>query len=120
MSLIDLLVLLAAMVVWQLLTINSRLADAGATLQSLDREVFHLAQEQNSSYGQCTRCGRRAVVRHVVPKNGKTDVAAPDEFYCQACWWMSETMVVSEENKLYKDLATVADRIAAQVGPGAR
>ena len=106
------------LIIWQLSTISARLFQMMVTLQSLDAEVFHLAQEQNPAYGICGSCGRRAIVRHVVPKDGESDAADPDMFYCQSCWWMSDSVRVSDEDKHYKDRLSDRDRMAARVGPG--
>ena len=106
------------LVVWQLSRIGARLSQLIAMLRSIDGEVFHLAQEQNPNYGVCDNCGRRTVVRHVVPKNTKRDVDKIDLFYCQGCWWMSDSIHVSEDNKHYKDLRPERDGWAANIGPG--
>lgn len=105
-------------VAWQLHKLATCLSQVTALLHSIDTEVFHLAQEQNPNYGLCSSCGRRAIVRHVVPKDHKGDVDAPEMFYCQSCWWMSDSVRVNDENKNYKDRLTERDRLAARVGPG--
>jgi hypothetical protein len=105
------------LVVWQLSSIGARLSQMIAMLRSLDAEVFHLAQEQNPNYGLCDGCGCRAIVRHVIPKGCETDANAPELFYFQSCWWMSDSARVSDENKHYKDRLSERDRFAARVGP---
>lgn len=106
-----------AIVGWQLNNISSRLSQLRATLQSIDTEVFHLAQEQNPNYGLCDRCGQRSVVRHVVPKSHMGVADTPEMFYCQSCWWMSDSVQVSDENKHYRDRLTASDRLAMGIGP---
>lgn len=106
------------LIVWQLRSIGTRLSQLLATLQSIDAEVFHLAQEQNPNCGICGSCGRRTIVRHVFPKDRKVDEDAPEMFYCKSCWWMSDSVQVSDENKHYKDRLSDSDRLAARVGPG--
>ena len=92
---------------------------AVALLKSLDEELFHVAQEQNPHYGSCTRCGRRAVVRHVVPRGREEDPNSPDPFYCQRCWWLSaDVLVAGDEARAFKDRLTKEDKIAAAAGPG--
>jgi len=106
-------------VIWQLAGIASRLSRLAAILKSLDSEVFHLAQESNPAYGQCDSCGRRAPVRHVFPTNAKDQAAeTPETFYCQACWWMSDSVAMGDESRHYKDRQTARDVLAAKVGPG--
>ena len=106
------------LVLWQLSTIGSRLSQLFVILKSIDGEVFHLAQEQNPNYGACDSCGRRTIVRHVIPKDRKSDADTSEMFYCQSCWWMSDSVQVSDENKHYKDRPSERDRMAARVGPG--
>lgn len=122
MSLLDIAVLfiavIAIFVAYQLSGIRSETRRAVRLLQSLDEELFHLAREQNPHYGSCSRCGRRAVVRHVLPRDGEPDPNAPDMFYCQPCWWLSSTVRVGDEEKYYKDRLTKEDVTAANVGPG--
>jgi hypothetical protein len=103
---------------WQLSKMAAHLSQLKATLQSIDAEVFHLAQEQNPNYGLCDSCGRRAIVRHVVPKDHKSEVETLEMFYCQSCWWMSDSVQVSDETKYYKDHLSERDRLAARIGPG--
>ena len=105
-------------IVWQLMKIGSHLSRLVVTLTSLDSEVFHLAQEQNPNYGQCDNCGRRAIVRHVLPSDTESSAEDSEMFYCQACWWMSDSVRVSDEGKHYKDRPSERDRFAATVGPG--
>lgn len=107
------------LIIWQLASIGAKLGRSTALLESLDAEVFRVAQEQNPSYGVCSSCGRRAIVRYVVPRDREPDPAEPELFYCQSCWWMSSSVRVSDENKRYKDRLTSRDRLAASVGPGA-
>ena len=121
MSLLDIAVVfilaIAILLAYQLSRIRSETRRAVGLLQSLDEELFHLAQEQNPHYGSCSRCGRRAVVRHVVPQNGEPDLNAPDMFYCRPCWWLSSTVRLGEEEKYYKDRLSKEDIYAANVGP---
>jgi hypothetical protein len=107
-----------ALVVWQLSTIGTRLSQLLALLKVIDGEVFHLAQEQDPNYGACDSCGRRTVVRHVVPKNRTGDADTSDMFYCQSCWWTSDSVQISDDNKHYKDRLSERDRMAANIGPG--
>ena len=104
-------------IIWQLGRIGTRLVDIAVTLRSLDAEVFRFAQEENPSYGLRDNCGRRAIVRHVVPKGSEKSPSDQEMFYCQACWWMSDSVTVSDENKRYKDRLSDRDRLAAEVGP---
>lgn len=104
--------------IWQLSRIAGHLFQISGTLHSLDAEVFRLAQEQNPSYGLCSKCSRRAIVRYVVPKAEAIGSSDVELFYCQACWWMSDSVQVSDENKYYKDRLLEHDRIAANIGPG--
>ena len=104
--------------IWQLSRVAARLLHIAVTLQSLDAEVFRLAQEQNPSYGLCSDCGRRAIVQHVIPKVGANGSSVAELFYCQACWWTSDSVQASDEKKHYKDRLSERGRIAAQVGPG--
>ena len=106
-------------VIWQLALVASHLSLVVASLRSLDSEVFHLAQEYNPRYGQCDSCGRRATVRNVVPKDSEPSKSSADTFYCQACWWMSDSVSMGDEARHYKDRPTEQDRLAAMVGPGA-
>lgn len=94
------------------------LRQAVTLLQSLDNELFRVAQEQNPHYGCCTRCGRRSIVRHVVPREGKQEENAPDMFYCKPCWWLSSTVTMGDEQKYYKDRLKEEDARAAHLGPG--
>lgn len=112
------LVLGIAIVVWLLSKIWTILSRLLVTLTSLDAEVFRLAQEQNPNYGQCDNCGRRAIVQHVIPISGEEPTDAPELFYCQACWWLSDSVHVTDDGKHYKDRPSVRDRLAATVGPG--
>ena len=105
-------------VVWQLFKIGVHLSRLGLTLHSLDSEVFRLAQEQNPNYGQCDNCGRRAIVRHVIPTAGEVSTDGSELFYCQACWWLSDSVRVSDDGKHYKDRPSERDQWAARVGPG--
>jgi hypothetical protein len=98
--------------------ISSDLHRAVALLQSLNDELFHLVQEQNPHYGACDGCGRRAVVRHVLPNDGEPDPNAPDRFYCQSCFWLSSTVRLGDEGKFFKDRMTRRDIAAANAGPG--
>jgi hypothetical protein len=122
MSLFDWFALLlcagVVLIVWELARIGTTLRLTLTLLESLEAEVFHLAQEQNPSYGVCSKCGRREVVRHVVPKGDETGSATPEMFYCQNCWWMSSTVQLGDDNKRYKDRFTERDRLAASAGPG--
>jgi hypothetical protein len=104
-------------VVWQLSKIGAHLSRLAVALNSLDSEVFHLAQEQNPNYGQCDNCGCRAIVRHVLPNHGESSGDGSETFYCQACWWMSDSVHVGDEEKHYKDRPSERDRFAARVGP---
>ena len=106
------------LIVWQLTKIAARLSQMVVMLQSLDAEAFHLAQEQNPSYGICSNCGRRAIVSHVVPTDPDSMVAESEMFYCRNCWWLSNSVRVSDENKHYKDRLSDRDTWAATVGPG--
>lgn len=103
-------------VMWQLSSISSFLKLAILNLQSLDKEVFHLSQEQNPNYGQCDNCGTRGLVRHVVPVE-HDDTDDDELFYCKACWWMSDTAEVSDEEKYHKDRMTERDKLAERIGP---
>ena len=107
-----------AIIGWQLIKIGARLSQLVVTLHSLDTEVFHLAQEQNPNYGRCDSCGRRAIVRHVIPTGGEVSADGSELFYCQACWWLSDSVRVSDDGKHYKDRPSARDRLAATVGPG--
>lgn len=112
------LVVAVLVIIWQLARIGSFLSSLAATLNSLDSEVFHLAQEQNPSYGQCHLCGRRAAVRLVIPKEPLAQSEPPEQsFYCHACYWMSDTVVLGDANVHYKDRLSARDRLAARVGP---
>ena len=106
------------LVVWQLAMISARFAQTVAMLQSLDAEVFHLAHEQNPSYGICSDCGLRAIIRHVLPKTSDVDSVDADMFYCKNCWWMSDIIILGDENKHYKDGLSELDRMALRAGPG--
>jgi hypothetical protein len=106
-------------VAWQLIKIVARLSQLVVTLHSLDSEVFHLAQEQNPSYGRCDSCGSRAVVQHVIPTGGEVSADGSEMYYCQACWWLSDSVRVSDDGKHYKDRPSARDRLAATIGPGA-
>lgn len=121
MSIIELILVLVgfgiALVIWQLSKINSFLNGIVYKLQSLDGEVFHLSQEKNPNYGQCDGCGSRGIVRHVIPKERYKTTADEDLFYCKACWWMSDSVDVSNEEKYYKDRIQERDKLAAKVGP---
>jgi len=105
------------LIVWQLSNIAARLFHTMQILRSLDAEVFHLAQEQNPNYGICDKCGRRAIVMHVVPKARESRAAGLENFYCQGCWWMSDLVQVGDPNKHYKDRASKRDQTAASIGP---
>jgi len=105
-------------VVWQLIKIGAHLSQLLVKIHSLDSEVFHLAQEQNPNYGQCDNCGRRAIVRHVVPTGGEVSADGSEMFYCQACWWLSDSVRVSDDGKHYKDRPSARDRWPATVSPG--
>jgi len=122
MSLLDIaavfISVIAILIAYQLSRIRSETRRAVSLLQSIDEELFHLAQEHNPHYGSCSRCGRRAVVRHVLPQNGEPDLNAPDMFYCQSCWWLSSTVRVGEEGKYYKDRLSKEGVTAANAGPG--
>lgn len=122
MSFLDIaLALLAAIVIlvaYQLSGIAHQIRRAINLLQSLDEELFRLAQEHNPRYGCCTNCGRRAIVRHVVPRDAELDTDAPDMFYCQRCWWLSGTVKAGDEQKYYKDRLSKEDSAAARAGPG--
>jgi len=85
-------------------------------LQSLDQEVFHIAQEQSSSYGCCDKCGNRTYVRNVVPK-GEQPGDSVDIFYCKACWWLSDSVDIGDEELEYRNRQTERDIVAARVGP---
>ena len=92
-------------------------------LESLDAEVFHLAQEQNPKYGLCSDCHERTtvfrVVRREAPKDASASADGPEIFYCKACWWLSGEMDLTDaEPKYYKDRLSDRDRLAARVGPG--
>ena len=78
--------------------------------------MFHLAQEQNPNYGLCDSCGSRGIVRHVIPKEQDKITADEELFYCKACWWMSDSVEVGDENKFYKDRLTERDKLAARIG----
>lgn len=121
MSVIELILVLVgfgiAIVIWQLSKINSFLNVIAYKLQSLDAEVFHLAQEQNPNYGQCDSCGSRGIVRYVIPKEQDEAMADEELFYCKACWWVSNSVDVSDEEKYYKDRMTERDILAAKIGP---
>ena len=112
------IVVIGLLVVLQLNAINKNLKYARSYLVSLDDELFHLAQEQNPSYGLCSHCGRRAIVRYVLPKDHEKSSGEPDMFYCKRCWWLSSTVTLSDEKRYYKDRQTKEDIIAANVGPG--
>ena len=103
-------------IIFQLSGIRALLAQS---LGSIDAEVFHLAQEQNPTYGVCSMCQRRATVRHVVPENPAKDQSDEEEtFYCKACWWMSRSMRAADDELHYKDRLTEEDRRAQRFGPG--
>lgn len=88
-------------------------------LCAIDAEVFRFAQVQDPAYGLCSSCGRRALVRHVVPKDAGANVAdEPELFYCMPCYWMSNSVAASGEKRFYKDRMTDRDRMAARLGPG--
>jgi hypothetical protein len=112
------IIIVGLLVIFQLNTINKNLKYALSYLASLDGELFHLAQEQNPTYGICSQCGRRAPVRHVVPKDYKEGSEKPDMFYCHRCWWLSSTVMAGDEKKYYKDRQTEEGIIAAAIGPG--
>lgn len=114
--LVVLFAVLLVFIIWQLYVLGLHQSRSLRVLQSLDAELFRLAQEQNPAYGICSSCGRRAIVRYVVPKNG----TPPEEemFYCKPCWWTSSTVTLGDANKHYRDRLTERDRIAASVGPG--
>ena len=108
-----------ALIVWQLVRIGGKLYGMNALLSSLDSELFHLAQEQNPTYGVCSNCGCRSTVSHVVLKNSMTAQTEETEmFYCQSCWWMSDSVQVGDKNNHYKDRLSNRDRMAMRSGPG--
>jgi hypothetical protein len=111
------IIIIVLLVIFQLYAINKTLKYALSFLASLDGELFHLAQEQNPTYGICSNCGRRATVRHVFPKDQKEGPKKPDMFYCHRCWWLSSTVMAGDEKKYYKDRQTQEDIIAATIGP---
>ena len=122
MSLLDIAAVVIAVsaivVAYQLSGLRSQLRPVVHLLHSLDEELFHLAQEQNPHYGRCSSCGRRAIVRHVVPRDRDTAANSPDMFYCQRCWWLSSTVEAGDEAKHFKDRMTKEDVVAARAGPG--
>ena len=106
------------LVVWQLSSLGNRLSQLMKMLQSIDAEVFHLAQEQNPAYGLCDNCGCRAIVRYVTLKDREAAADGTEMFYCQSCWWRSDSIQIGDEKKYYKDRLTERDRWAARAGPG--
>ena len=106
------------LIVFQLRRMCTYIHQMMASLRSLDAELFHLAQEQNPNYGICDNCGRRGIVRHVIPKDGKTEADSHEMFYCQACWWMSDSVQLGSDDKHFRDRLTDRDEIAARIGPG--
>jgi hypothetical protein len=109
---------LVILILYLLNAINNNLKRAIAFLISIDYELFHVAQEQNPDYGICNNCGRRAIVRNIVPREPEKKLSKPDIFYCQKCWWLSDDMIVADEKKHYKDRMTQDDIYASRVGPG--
>jgi len=105
-------------VIWQLSGIGARLHYIASALHSLDAEVFRLAQEQDPTYGLCSKCGQRGVVRYVVLKNPEKSPSDAELFYCKVCWWMSDSVQVSDEKKYYKDRQSERDQLVARLGPG--
>lgn len=103
---------------WKVVKISTILSRTTVLLQSLDAEVFRLAQEHNPKYGVCSSCGDRAIVQYVVAKDREQGPTDPELFYCQSCWWMSDSVQASDENKYYKDRMTEKDQLAARIGPG--
>ena len=87
-----------------------------ALLHSVDKEVFHIAQEQNPSYGLCDSCGIRTYVKNVVIK-GQKQGKSPDIFFCKACWWLSDSAELGDEELEYKNRKTEHDVLAAKIGP---
>jgi|SRR5580658_6606734 hypothetical protein len=98
--------------------LRSQLHSAVSLLQSLDEELFRSAQERNPHYGLCSRCGRRALVRHVIPVDGEPNLNAPEVFYCKPCWWLSSSVKLGDEQKCFKDRLTEQDAATARMGPG--
>lgn len=86
-------------------------------LTSLDAELFHIAQEQNPHWGTCGQCGRRSIVSQVVPRDA-APADSPDVFFCRPCWWLSDTMMLSPEDRPFRDRVTERDATAAAIGPG--
>jgi len=117
MTLTIILVVIGAIVIYQLNAITKHLRYMISSLASLDGELFHLAQEQNPSYGICSSCGQRTTVCHVLPKDQK-GADEPDIFYCHRCYWLSNTVMMGDDKKFYKNRQTREDIIAANVGPG--
>jgi hypothetical protein len=99
-------------------TIAHRLRQATALLESLDGELFHIAQELNPHYGLCSSCDKRGYVRHVELTGEKPNQFTPDVFYCSRCLWLSGTVAVADDEKHYKDRFTEDDYQAGLVGPG--
>ena len=91
------------LIIWQLSRISAYLHQMMVSLYSLDVELFHLAQEQNPNYGVCDSCGRREIVSHVIPKDGKAEADSREMFYCKPCWWMSDSVKLGSDDKHYKD-----------------
>lgn len=106
-----------AIIIWQLNRVLPVLFTTNYILQSLDAEVFHLAQEQNPAYGLCSDCGCRGIVRYVTLKEQAENSSDDELFFCKSCWWMSDSVEPSDENIYYKDRQTERDKWAAFIGP---
>jgi len=106
-----------AIIIWQLSSITPFLNKITYMLQSLDAEVFHLAQEQDPNYGLCDNCGCRGIVRNVIRKEQGENTTNDELFFCKACWWLSDSVEQSDENIYYKDRQTERDKLAARIGP---
>ena len=109
-----------AVIAYEVGKLRSQIHRGVDILQSVDEELFRLAQEHNPRYGLCSRCGHKAIVRHVIPLDGELSPDASEMFYCQNCWWLSGTVELGSEQKYFKDRTKERDAIAARTGPATK
>lgn len=117
-AIVVLMVVVMLIIAFQLYRIGTRVTQAVNLLDSLDKQLFWLAIEQIPNYGRCTNCGRRDIVRHVVPREGEPDPNEPDMFYCSRCYWLSGSVRMGDDSKSYKTRTTEEDIRVSKIGPG--